>query len=178
MKPVVLLCVLAVLSAEAWAQKKRLPIIDMHARTAHHYSPNPGPLCAPVEKMPTWDPATPFGETLEKSEPPCRKPVQPALTDAEVMEQTIAVMKRHNIISILGRKPDLVARWRAAAPGRFIPGLDFRLDREGSTASAGGEAKGYEALSPQAMRELHRKGYFFCVLCDSVLKINFLHLRT
>ena len=82
-----LLCVVALTNAEARAQKKRLPIIDMHlhARTAHHYGPNPGPLCAPVEKMPTWDPATPFGKALEKSEPLCKRPVQPAATDAEVM---------------------------------------------------------------------------------------------
>ncbi|MCA1616470.1 MAG: amidohydrolase [Acidobacteria bacterium] len=157
---VVLLCVLALTSAEAWAQKKRLPIIDMHmhARTAHHYGPNPGPLCAPVEKMPTWDPAKPFGESLEKSEPPCKRPVQPAATDAEVMGQTIAVMKRHNIIGMLGGKPDLVAKWMAAAPGRFIPGLDFRLDRDGGTASAAGGSEGYQALTPQAIRELHRSG--------------------
>lgn len=161
-KVVLLLCVLALLSAEARAQKKRLPIIDMHmhARTAHHYGPNPGPLCAPVERMPTWDPARPFGEVLEKSEPPCKQPVQPAATDAEVMGQTIAVMKRHNITGMLGGKPDLVAKWMAAAPGRFIPGLDFRLDRDGGTSSAGRDSKGYEALSPQAMRELHRKGSF------------------
>jgi uncharacterized protein len=162
LKCVVLLSALALTSGEARAEKKRLPIIDMHmhARTAHHYGPNPGPLCAPVEKMPTWDPAKPFGETLEKSEPPCKQPVQPAATDAEVMGQSIAVMKRHNIIGMLGGKPDLVSRWMAAAPGRFIPGLDFRLDRDGGTASARGDATPYEALSPQAMRELHRKGSF------------------
>lgn len=158
----VLVSALALLSAEAGAQKKRLPILDMHmhARTAHHYGPNPGPLCAPVEKMPTWDQAMPFGEALEKSEPLCQRPVQPAATDAEVMGQTIAVMERHNIIGMLGGKPDLVAKWMAAAPGRFIPGLDFRLDREGGTASAGGDSKDYQALSPQAMRELYRAGSF------------------
>ena len=80
----VLLCVLALSSAEARAQKKRLPIIDMHmhARTAEHYGPNPGPLCAPVERMPVWDPAMPFGEALGKSDLPCKQPVQPAATDA------------------------------------------------------------------------------------------------
>lgn len=157
---VVLLFALALISAEARGQKKRLPIIDMHmhARTAHHYGPNPGPLCAPVEKMPTWDQAQSFGEALEKSEPPCAKPIQPAATDAEVMGQTIEVMKRHNIIGMLGGKPDLVSKWMAAAPGRFIPGLDFRLDQDGGTASATSESKNYRPLSPQAMRELHRKG--------------------
>src|SRR5688572_5840409 len=96
-KPIALLFLLLLLPEETSAQKKRLPIIDMHmhARTAHHYGPNPGPLCAPVDKMPTWDPARPFGEVLEKSVPPCKRPVQPAKTDGEVMQQTIEIMKRH-----------------------------------------------------------------------------------
>lgn len=52
---VFLLCALAVPGREAWAQKGTLPIIDMHmhARTAHHYGPNPGPVCAPVDRMPS-----------------------------------------------------------------------------------------------------------------------------
>lgn len=144
----------------ALAQQSPLPIIDMHlhARTAHHYGPNPGPLCAPVDRMPVWDPAIPFADALEKSAPPCRFPVAPAATDADVLGQTIAVMKRRNIIGMLGGRPALVAKWMAAAPGRFIPGLDFRLDRDGGTASAVGNPKDFEALSPQAIRELHRKG--------------------
>ena len=154
-----LLCILVLGGVELQAQNRALPIIDMHmhARTAHHYGPNPGPLCAPVEKMPTWDPARPFGEALEISAL-CERPIQPATTDAEVLDETIAVMKRHNIIGMLGGKPDLVAKWMAAAPGRFIPGLDFRLDRDGGTASAGDHSKDYQPLTPQAMRELHRKG--------------------
>ena len=147
---------------DASAQGRRLPIIDMHmhARTAHHYGPNPGPLCAPVEKMPTWDPAISFGDALEKSEPLCKRPVQPAKTDDEVMRGTIQVMERHNIIGMLGGNPGLVAKWMAEAPARFIPGLDFRLDRAGGTASAGGNASEYKPLSPDALRELHRKGSF------------------
>lgn len=159
-KFITLLFLFLLAGVETSAQRKRLPIIDMHmhARTAHHYGPNPGPLCAPVEKMPTWDPATSFGEALEKSEPPCKRPVQPAKTDEEVMQQTIQVMKRHNIIGMLGGNPELVAKWMAAAPTRFIPGLDFRLDRAGGTASAVGSAGEHKPLSPEAMRELHRKG--------------------
>src|SRR5688500_15040590 len=118
MRFAVLLIALVLATAMAHGQKKAPPIIDMHmhARTAHHYGPNPGPLCAPVEKMPTWDPARPFGEALGSSAPPCKTPIQPASTDADVLEQTVVVMKRHNIIGMLGGKPDLVAKWRAAAP--------------------------------------------------------------
>jgi predicted TIM-barrel fold metal-dependent hydrolase len=160
-KLTVLVVLLFLSVVQTLAQSKRLPIIDMHmhARTAHHYGPNPGPLCAPVEKMPTWDPAKPFGEELEKSVL-CKRPVQPAKTDEEVMQQTIEIMKRHNIIGMLGGKPDLVAKWMAAAPGRFIPGLDFRLDRDGGTASTAANVNSYQALSPEAMSELHRKGAF------------------
>ena len=54
------------------------------------------------------------------------------------------MMKRINIIGMLGGKPELVAKWRVAAPGRFIPGLDFRLDRDGGTATAGGDSRDYQ----------------------------------
>lgn len=155
---IVVLLLPALLGAEARSQTKRLPIIDMHmhARTAHHYGPNPGPLCAPVDKMPTWDQRRPFEDALAK--PLCKQPIQPALTDAAVLEQTLAVMKKRNIIGVLGGSPDLVAKWMAAAPNRFLPGLDFRLDRAGGTASATGDSKIYRPLSPESIRELHRKG--------------------
>ena len=151
---------LTISAAGAAPRDRPLPILDMHmhARTAHHYGPDPGPLCAPVDEMPVWDPATSFADTLAKSSPPCRRPIAPAATDAAVLEQTVAVMKRRNIVGVLGGRPELVAKWMAAAPGRFIPGLDFRLDRDGGTASASGEAKGFEPLSPRAMREMHGNG--------------------
>ncbi len=162
LKLVLCLCVLVLTSQVSEAQRKRLPILDMHlhARTANHYGPTPGSLCAPVEKMPVWDPAISFGAALANSKPPCKHPVEPATTDGEVMNQTIAIMKRRNIIGMLGGKPDLVAKWMAAAPGRFIPGLDFRLDREGGTASASGSSKVYKPISPREMRELYREGSF------------------
>ncbi len=158
LKPILVSLLLAWLSAEAHAQNKRLPIIDMHmhARTANHYGPNPGPLCAPVDKMPTWDQRKPFEAALEK--PLCKQPIHPAATDAAVLAQTLAVMKRRNIIGVLGGSPDLVAKWMAAAPNRFLPGLDFRLDRAGGTASANGDSKTYQPMSPDSIRDLHRKG--------------------
>lgn len=55
---------------------------------------------------------------------------------------------------------NLVAKWMVAAPGQFIPGLDFRLESRRRHGFDGGDPKGYAALSPRAMRELHRKGSF------------------
>ncbi len=85
-------------------------------------------MCAPVEKMPVWDQSKSILEAMEQS-PPCKNPVWSPKTDEEVMQQTIAVMKKYNIFGMLGGKPELVKKWMDAAPGRFIPGLDFRLDR-------------------------------------------------
>lgn len=142
-KLIALFCLLVLPGAAAQAQaKKRLPILDMHmhARTADHYGPPPLAMCAPVERMPLWD----AGEMLQQF-PACKKPVWSPKTDEELMRQVIAVMERNNMIGMLGGKPDLVAKWVGAAPGRFIPGLDFRLDR---------------GMSPDEVRALHKGGAF------------------
>jgi hypothetical protein len=128
-KFVILLFVLVLSGVQSQAQK-HLPIIDMHmhARKADHYGPPPLPMCAPVEKMPLWNQT----ESLEESSgkfSACKNPVWSGKTDDEVFEQTVAVMKKYNIVGMLGGKPELVKKWMDAAPGRFIAGLDFRLDR-------------------------------------------------
>jgi predicted TIM-barrel fold metal-dependent hydrolase len=140
---------------------RKLPIIDMHmhARTAGHYGPPPQPMCAPVAKMPLWDPIEPWLNALSKSQV-CKNPVWSPRTDEEVMRQTLEVMVQHNIIGMLSGKPELVAKWMAAAPGRFIPGLDFRLDRATGTGTAVSQAGEYKPISPDEMRALHAKGGF------------------
>jgi uncharacterized protein len=139
------------------------PILDMHmhARVADHYGPSPPPLCAPFERMPFWDPAESIETGLTFGDaPPCEHPVLPARTDEEVLSETLAIMERHNIYGVLGGSPELVARWMAAAPGRFIPGLDFRLDRATGSAAPGREEAPYEPMSPEAMRALYESGGF------------------
>jgi hypothetical protein len=90
--------------------QRKLPILDMHmhARTAAHYGPPPQPMCAPVEKMPLWDPKESWLDALSKSEV-CKHPVWSPKTDEEVMRQTVAVMERFNMFGMLGGKPEL---WR------------------------------------------------------------------
>lgn len=113
------------------------PILDMHlhARTAAFYGPPPLPICAPVERMPRWDQRQPLWED-ESAPPLCSDPLLSPLTDADLLQQTLATMERHNVIGVLGGSPELVRAWMAAAPGRFIPGLDVRFDRETGEAFA------------------------------------------
>jgi hypothetical protein len=136
-----------------------LPILDMHmhARTASHYGPPPQPMCAPVERMPRWDQRKPMW--ADDSPPPCRPAMLSPATDAALWQETMAMMERYNVIGVLGGSPELVTAWTAAAPGRFIPGLDIRFDA--ATAEMHSpipKGASRQPLSLSIIRELHTAG--------------------
>jgi uncharacterized protein len=140
--------------------QKRLPIIDMHmhARTAGHYGAPPQPMCAEVTVMPVWDQTRSFGESLSAHPPVCKLLMSP-LTDDDLIEQTLRIMRRYKMVGVLGGyDPDLVAKWVQAAPERFIPGLDFRLDKATGTASSAESTRAFRPLSPAEIRKLHKDG--------------------
>ena len=138
------------------------PILDMHmhAREAAHYGATHLPLCAPVERMPRWDQRYAPGE--EPGAPPlCRTPLVSPGTDAELLAQTLASMRRHNVIGVLGGAPELVAAWRRAAPDRFIAGLDLRFDPATAIARAATPAGApFRPLPPDSVRALYQAGAF------------------
>jgi hypothetical protein len=107
--------------------QQRPPIIDMHlhAMAAARQGPPPLPMCTPIPAFPAWDPEIPYGAMLTEmmKSPPCADPVWSPLTDAEVMQQTIAAMRRRNVFGVLTGSPGRVAAWREAAPDLFIPGF-------------------------------------------------------
>lgn len=129
MKTCAAMIALFLFSLQAYAQRP-LPIIDMHlhARHADYMGPNPPPMCAPFTVMPRWDPSKPgeSGFTFHTM-PPCEQPIFPATSDKQVMEDTIAVMEKRNIIGMVSGEPALMATWQAAAPERIIVGLDLRI---------------------------------------------------
>jgi len=132
------------------------PILDMHmhARQAAYAGKNPPPLCAPVTVMPRSDPKNGPAAGLEFAvDPPCANPIFPELTDEAVMNRTIEAMERFNMIGMVSGEPGLMAKWRAAASERIIPGLDFRLP--GTPGSAHVAAR-----SPAEIRALHARGQF------------------
>lgn len=124
--PVVILLVVSPLNARA---QDRLPVIDMHlhADAADANGPPPVGICTPFEQYPAWDPAQSYDSvfTAMLKNPPCRDPVWSPETDEELINQTIAVMQRRNIIGVLSGSPDRVAAWREAAPDLFIPAILF-----------------------------------------------------
>ncbi len=139
----------------------RGPILDMHmhARTAAFYGEPPIPLCAPVERMPRWDQRKPIWQ--DNSPPACKTPLFSPLTDADLLAQTVAMMRKHHVIGVLGGESKLVGEWVAAAPGRFIPGLDVRFEAQTGQAIAPvprGAAR--KPLSIATIRQLHTSGAF------------------
>lgn len=147
MKTIIPYVLLLTLATTAYAQERR-PIIDMHlhALAADDQGPPPVGICTPIEPFPAWDPAEPYGATFMTmlKQPPCDDPVWSPMTDEELMSETIDVLERRNIFGVLSGTPDRVADWMAAAPGRFLPGLGFRL--------------GPDALPPDSLRAMHAAG--------------------
>ena len=111
------------LSAQGPAQ----PIIDMHmhAWSLEEFggSPPPGCLGARGIEMHGVDPVKPFDFMAQAT---CKEMVEAPKSDPELLEETIAQMRRFNIVSgVISGERAIVAKWIAAAPDRFIPAENF-----------------------------------------------------
>ncbi len=124
------LLVLGSLGASASAQAPP-PIIDMHLHAARAASNGPPPtaICAPVPEMPLLDPAKSWAESFGQwlKNPPCRDPIWGPETDEAVLEQTLAVLNRRNIVGLTSGPEPLLERWTKASPERIRPALGFTL---------------------------------------------------
>ncbi len=107
------------------------PVIDMHlhALGATDQGPPPLALCTPFQGFPAWDQREPYPQTFVGilKQPGCDDPIWSPESDLELRDQTIAMMERHNVYGVLSGPTDRVQEWRSEAPGRFIPGLGFRI---------------------------------------------------
>lgn len=119
---VVLLPMAAVDARAQRAPVPRPPIIDMHmhALPANWGGPPPVRLCA-GDGFPARDPRNPASLVPTG---PCSTPLLVSSTsDEALLRGTLAVMERYNVIGVTSGPVKFVRRWRAAAPGRFIPAL-------------------------------------------------------
>jgi len=131
------------------AQAPPLPVIDMHlhASAADANGPPPLAMCTPFlalarDGRETWPRL--FMEAQKK--PACPDPVWSPATDEGVMNETVAILRRRNIIGVVSGSLDRVHSWRSAAHDRIIPALGFQL--------------GPESPSPDAIARLHADGQF------------------
>ncbi|MCH2449139.1 MAG: amidohydrolase family protein [Gracilimonas sp.] len=147
MKPFCFLIFVLLATLQGLAQE-RPPIIDMHmhALAADQQGPPPVAICSPFNQFPAWDPAQPYGELWLDilKNPPCSDPIWSPKTDSELMNRSLEIMKKYNVIGVLSGTPDRVKIWMNAAPNRFYAGVGFQLEPN--------------SYSPDSIRALHVAG--------------------
>jgi predicted TIM-barrel fold metal-dependent hydrolase len=148
--------ILASISIVACASQP-LPIIDMHlhAQAADFNGPPPLAICTPFPEFMVRDPRTDFGAAFLEllKNPTCLDPVWSPTTDDGVMNTTLEILRRRNIIGVISGSEATVEggmararRWYAAAPDRLIPALGFNL--------------GPGSASIETVTRLHDQGQF------------------
>jgi predicted TIM-barrel fold metal-dependent hydrolase len=110
------------------APAAELPIIDMHLHALRVDEfvplggPPPIPHCVPMTDYPVPGPGRRWAEIVRSRDLPCRAIWSPA-SDREVMERTVAIMKRRNVFAVVSGA--LWDSYAQAAPGRVIPSLSL-----------------------------------------------------
>jgi uncharacterized protein len=127
------------LPVPAAAQPAPPPIIDMHLHADHADDQGPPPLgVCPGDVFPVGDPARPWADTFMAwlKKPPCANPIWSPRTDRELLDRTLAIMKRRNVYGLASGP--VIDEWQKASD-RIMPGLGFNF--------------GPNALSPEAVRD-------------------------
>lgn len=122
------------------------PIIDvhLHALPATFFGPPRQPMCpSPPTQFPAFDPRTPWPEFFASTSP-CDNPIFSPTTDEEIMQETLEILERRNIVGVTSGPAAVVSRWHESAPDRIIPGLLFQL--------------GEGAPTPEQLRTMHEEG--------------------
>lgn len=115
--------------ASSAAQTVPPPIIDMHmhAMRADDQGPPPLGVCQ-GDVQPPPEAGRPSADTFLAwlKKPPCASPIWSPMTDREVMDRSLAVMKRRNVFGVVSGV--LLDDWQKAAPDRVIASLDFNFE--------------------------------------------------
>jgi hypothetical protein len=124
------------LSGGASAQDRPLPIIDMHlhANRADDNGPPPTYVC-PGFEQPAHDPRQPWAEAMSAwlRSPTCTNPLVGAATDEMLMQSTLEILERRNIIGVTSGP--LVERWHEVGGERIIPALTFAFGPDAPSAA-------------------------------------------
>jgi uncharacterized protein len=135
MKRMVLLLGLGISAFRSGAAEVPLPVLDMHlhAEPVGMYGPPPVAICAPYTVWPTHDPRAEEGSYAMRfvKEPECASPLWSPTTDEKLMADTLAALGRRNVYAVTSGTTADVGRWRAAAPSRVLPALEFALPQKG-----------------------------------------------
>ena len=120
---------LALLICSTIHAQYQLPILDMHlhALPASQNGPPPTAICAPPEEMPVHDPAESWAEGFNEylKNPDCENVIWGPVSDKEVMDKTLEILKKHNIYGITSGA--LIDDYMTNGGDRIIPALHFNF---------------------------------------------------
>ncbi len=114
-------------------------IIDMHlhALAADGQGPPPVVVCAPYDSMPIREPGATIDSYaqsfLKKAD--CAHPIWSARDDDALRTESLAALRRYNIIAVTSGEPAMVKKWHEADPKRVIPAIMFGMSDAPSIAS-------------------------------------------
>jgi uncharacterized protein len=133
MRSVILAVILLSFPVRSIGQDRPAPIIDihLHALPADANGPPPLGFCLPFEGFPPFDPKGSWPQTFTEffKSPQCANPVWSPETERELMEQTLEVLERRNIIGVTSGP--LLDDWREPGGKRIIPSLMLGFSRSG-----------------------------------------------
>ena len=128
--------------------ERPLPVIDMHlhAAGAADNGPPPTGICPGNPEFPVFNHSGSYMDTFISwlKNPPCDDPIWGPETDEELMDQTLEVLHRRNVIGVTSGR--YLSQYKEAGGDRIIPSYFFGL-REG-------------APSPEQVREDLSSGFY------------------
>jgi predicted TIM-barrel fold metal-dependent hydrolase len=140
------LLVVAHVSAQDGAPRPLIIDMHLHAHTLSMYGTPPPSICANNQEIlfPAWDPHEPLTYADAKS---CPARLKAPETDEELLQETLSLLKHHNIRAVTTGSLDQVTKWYAGAPDRIIRAIPFAEPK-------------YETRDPAAFRRLFAEGKF------------------
>lgn len=112
----------------AMAQKKPLPVIDMHLHAMHVKGSNPARIGAPFRVMGLQDPAKPYSETYSealKTSAWTDRQLVATTNDDSLKILTLNALQKHNVYAVCSGDIATVRDWKKTSPHRIINALDW-----------------------------------------------------
>lgn len=136
------------------AQKRPLPVIDMHLHALHANDQGPAPISvgAPFRDLGINDPKNDYRTTFMtalKTNMWSDKFITSPTTDDSLKNMTLAALKKNNVYAVTSGDIETVRAWKRAQPERIINSIDWNF---GLAIKNG--------LTPDALRKLFKSGEF------------------
>jgi len=136
------------------AQKKPLPVIDMHlhALGANDQGPAPQSIGAPFTVLGLNDPKDDFRKVFMKAVNTnmwADHLITSPTTDDSLREMTLSALRENNIFAVTSGEIEMVRRWKKEASGRIMSSIQWTFGLEKS-----------EGLTIDSLEKLFRSGEF------------------